>query len=651
MKMQDNTLESFVTTFREWREELRAGIEAYHAWLEAHGHVDIQRSMRLHDLGESLRNDRIVLAFIAEYSRGKSELVNAMFFSGFKQRLLPSSVGRTTMCPTELFHDPSDEPCIRLLPIETRGRHESIISLKHQPVEWVKVRLELGDRDSMLKAFSMLAQTKMVSVEQASQLGLMHETEAFASSMVGRDGSRVSIPAWRHAMVNFPHPLLDSGLVILDTPGLNALGTEPELTLSMIPNCHAVVFMLATETGVTKSDLEVWQRYVQDRVPRTVVVLNKIDLLWDDLKSEAEVEADLRGQVRETARILDVAPEQVITLSAQKALVARIKDDPALLERSHVKELERVLAEELIPAKQEILRAAVQREIGALVEGSLEGVRAVLGSTITELKELQQLSGKNRELSKVMLERLETEKLAYQRNVEAFKTNYGSVLRRGHQLLGTLADDELDRVFSENHRSIEGSWVTVTLMRSMRALFDRFAEYSNTMLEFANSTTDFVDGVYREFHETHGFPKLEPPQLNLQKYVTRMGQLKQATEHFCSDPINVAFPKFLVIRNFYEQVVGETRGVFRSVRSDFESWLGNSLVPLSTQIKEHQKLLERRVENLRQVTEGLSTTQERCRLLEVQRTELQKQVHDLASIRGLIRGTAPTDSTIMPIAR
>jgi hypothetical protein len=39
--------------------------------------------------------------------------------------------------------------------------------------------------------------------------------------------------------------------VILDTPGLNAIGTEPELTLNLIPNAHAVLFILAAETGVT----------------------------------------------------------------------------------------------------------------------------------------------------------------------------------------------------------------------------------------------------------------------------------------------------------------------------------------------------------------------------------------------------------------
>ena len=54
-------------------------------------------------------------------------------------------------------------------------------------------------------------------------------------------------------------PAAASGLVILDTPGLNAVGAEPELTVNLIPQAHAVVFVLGADTGVTKSDLAIWR--------------------------------------------------------------------------------------------------------------------------------------------------------------------------------------------------------------------------------------------------------------------------------------------------------------------------------------------------------------------------------------------------------
>ena len=60
------------------------------------GQLDVQQSIRFYDLLENLNKGRLMLAFLAEYSRGKSELINALFFSSFKERLLPSDVGRTT---------------------------------------------------------------------------------------------------------------------------------------------------------------------------------------------------------------------------------------------------------------------------------------------------------------------------------------------------------------------------------------------------------------------------------------------------------------------------------------------------------------------------------------------------------------------------
>ena len=98
---------------------------------------------------------------------------------------------------------------------------------------------------------------------------------------------------WRHALINYPHPLLKRGLVVLDTPGLNAIGAEPELTLSLLPTAHATVFILGADTGVTKSDLAIWRDHLSGHARTRFVVLNKIDALFDPLTPPAHrVRAD-----------------------------------------------------------------------------------------------------------------------------------------------------------------------------------------------------------------------------------------------------------------------------------------------------------------------------------------------------------------------
>jgi hypothetical protein len=643
-------LESQVRQYQQWREELRGCIEAYQSWLETHGHGDIQRSLRIYDLAESLRNDRMILAFLAEFSRGKTELINAMFFSDFKQRLLPSDVGRTTMCPTEIFYDPADEPYIKLLPIETRKTEESIASLKHKPVEWVKMKLDLNSQDEMSRAMASLAETKSVPLEEASALGLLDQSEFVTTTIMLKQGGRIDIPCWRHAMINFPHPLLKNGLVILDTPGLNALGTEPELTLSMIPSAHAVLFLLAMDTGVTKSDLEVWQKYVRDYVSRRIAVLNKIDLMWDELKSDPEIESRIQDQLRETAQILEVPNDHVIALSAQKALVARIRGDEVLLRRSRVDDLERLLADEVIPAKQQILRTAVSREIGAMVEGSLQTMINQLDSTRNELQEMSKLSGKNRELAKVLLTKLEQDRNEYLRHMESFKNSYGVVLKQGQALLATLDDERLNEILTRSLQAMEDSWTTAGLMRSMQALFETFSRQAEKILAFAAETRGFVDNVYTQFHKQYGFKMMTPPPLNLERHILRMHSLQQSTERFCRDPINVlGREKHFVIRRFHRELVGQGLQLFRDVRHELDSWQKGALTTLSMQLKDHQKLLEHRVESLRKIAGDINALAERVRHLEKQQLVLGKQVEELTRINEMLNAE-PAPAKVAKVA-
>ena len=120
--------------YSDWRRRLSAGISGLHEWLSQQELADAQVDLKVQHLLERLHQDQLVVAFVAEFSRGKSELINAIFFADFGQRLLPSSAGRTTMCPTELLYDPTRPPSIRLLPIETRSRDGSV----GPPISWLK---------------------------------------------------------------------------------------------------------------------------------------------------------------------------------------------------------------------------------------------------------------------------------------------------------------------------------------------------------------------------------------------------------------------------------------------------------------------------------------------------------------------------------
>ena len=635
-------LEQQVQDYQQWRDALIDAISNYQAWLDEHSEFEAQQSLKIFDLVESLKHDHVTLAFVAEFSRGKSELINALFFSDFKQRLLPSDAGRTTMCPTELFYDAREAPYIRLLPIESRYRDETISQLKRKPIEWVAAKLNLDSASEMVEALQTLTQTKRVSKVEARTLGLWDDQDPTLRDMV-RENDQVEIPAWRHALINYPHPLLKSGLAILDTPGLNALGAEPELTLSMIPNAHAVLFLLALDTGVTKSDLEIWQKYVQPQAKHTLAVLNKIDVLWDELKPWEKIQESVQRQQQATAQLLGLPVAHVLALSAQKALVAKIKGDPVLLAKSGIERLEQLLANNIIPQRREILRKSVTQEIGTMVLTAYNSVRSQLAAVRHEQNELLSLSGKNKEVIHKMLTMLDQDRNAYDQTVKSFNVTRGVITQQGRMLINNLSIDRLDEILEKAQGSIKGSWTTAGLSRGMQQLIRQTAHQYQHIHKHAKQVKGLVDAAYIRFHVKHGFERRHAPELSIDQHLESIRALAQRAEEFCRDPINIMTEKHFLIRKFFLSVAGEARVVFERTRVECETWLRNVLAPLIAQINDHKAQIERRLENVKKIHDNIDSLQDRLSELEAMQAALSKQLKILEGILSkLQRPVEPT---------
>src|SRR5689334_22191253 len=127
--------------YRAWCDDVAGAIAEYQGWVEQQGQTDGEQDLRVYELAELLKSERLRIALVGEFSRGKTELLNAIFFANFKQRLLPSTAGRTTMCPTELGYDENAPASIRLLPIETRKTSTTISEYKATPVHWTTIHI------------------------------------------------------------------------------------------------------------------------------------------------------------------------------------------------------------------------------------------------------------------------------------------------------------------------------------------------------------------------------------------------------------------------------------------------------------------------------------------------------------------------------
>jgi hypothetical protein len=234
-----DALVSKVNEYQDWRSHLVRVIGDYQNWLAASMQSDALQKRRLHDMVKTLKRDQLVVAFLAESSRGKTETINALFFPDFNYGLLPSEPDLNPMCPTEIFWDAREEPCIKLLPIVTRLSDDTLSILKIRPSAWTKFRLNINSPEEMKATLLRLIAQKEVTRNEAEKLGLFNPQDVSKVNALEKQ-SLLKIPIWRYATINYPHPLLKAGLVVL-IPSLDTLTTEPEIMLNVTLSAHALL--------------------------------------------------------------------------------------------------------------------------------------------------------------------------------------------------------------------------------------------------------------------------------------------------------------------------------------------------------------------------------------------------------------------------
>jgi hypothetical protein len=622
-------LASSFEEYGQWRDTLASAIVQLRQWLSDAQMLDTDAARRMDVALDRLAEDKLVIAFVAEFSRGKSELINAIFFSEYGKRILPSSAGRTTMCPTELLYDESLPPCIRALPIETRSRHGSTSEFKRLSEEWQVFPLDTSSADGMLNAFKIVAETVRVPVDEARSYALFDADDPDQAVALDRNGM-VEISKWRHAVINFPHPLLKHGLVILDTPGLNAIGTEPELTLSLVPNAHAVLFVLAADTGVTKSDLDVWRHVVGDAGHRNhIAVLNKIDGLWDALKTPGEIELEVRRQCAGVANTLGLEPLRVFPVSAQKGLVAKVQNDPTLLEASRLPLLEEALIDLLVPAKQQIVRD----QTVAQVERVASEARQTLGTrergVIEQLYELRGLQGKNQSSVERMTRRALAEQKEFEEVVRKIVAARVVLQKLSEKLFAPLRVSALRAQVLATRGTIKKSALSPSITSAVREYFTNVRELLRDANSRAMEVEQMVLGVQRRFAEELGWSLSPPMTFSLDTYIAELERAEQAYRSQFGAFAVLTRDRWTLMERFFETVVAKSREIFAAAERDTEAWVKSLLPPIELQVREQRSQLKKRAESISKIRDAQGSLDERITELEQALEDTQTRLAEL----------------------
>ena len=629
-----------------WRREFALRLKLLAEWMRGHDLLNAAVEERLRRLEAQVRSDKVMVAFVAEFSRGKSELINAIFFAGYGRRIMPASAGRTTMCPTELGYDADIPPCLRLLPIETRLKTQALMEWRAVPEKWTRVDLNVNDPRQLARAMEKVAEVRHVTKDEARALGFWHDENIEDNPLVGADGL-IEVPKWRHALINIAHPLLKQGLVILDTPGLNAIGAEPELTVSLIPQAHAVVFILAADTGVTKSDLAIWREHLiteDDENISRLVVLNKIDTLWDALSSPDQVKAQIERQRSSSAEILGLPASQVIPVSAQKGLVAKVKRDNALLQASCLPDLELALAESILSKRQRILRAAVA---GGITELRVEAGRSIhvrRRDVAEQMDELRGLKGKNISVIKHMRGRIEQEQTEFDTSgakIHAVRSVHLKLLRQVFDLLGTPA---LKTELAELTHALKQPGIKFGVKKAYGQTFSRLRE----AVQKAGRTSDDIHNMllasFKQLNAEFGFSLQAPRAPELAAFEKDLVQIERSHLKYLgvTNIIKLSQPDFS--ERLVRALSTRLRVVYESALGEVELWNKSAAAQLDAQLRERRRSFGRRLEAIERIQSAASGLEERIVEIGAQEAALDVLDSKLNELTSYLAGTPESSS-------
>lgn len=297
---------------------------------------------------QSLRQGVFRLMVLGDMKRGKSTFLNALLGA----RLLPSNVN----------------PCTALLTV-----------LRYGPTPQATVYFT-DERPSEQLDIDTFTQRYTIDPAEPRQPG---ENTPFA---------HVS-----HAVIHYPLPLLQNGVEIVDSPGLNDTEARNKLSLGYIHNCHAILFVLRATQPCTLAERRYLNNYLQNKGLSLFFLLNAWDHIKDSLLDPddpdelTQAEERLHKVFHSTLQdYCDDYDQRVFPISALEVLRQRIKTpDATICDSGFVRfltTLDQFLTHERARAEFKPVVALSERTLTELTE-KVQLRQTLLHQTVAELKQ------------------------------------------------------------------------------------------------------------------------------------------------------------------------------------------------------------------------------------------------------------------------
>lgn len=634
--------------FGQWREHFGEQVQTLRQWLGAHELLDAAVQDYLKRTDEQLAAQKIRVGFVAESRRGKSKLINAVFFAHYGRHIIRSHPSGATLCPIELDWDPSLPACLRLLPIETREQPESLAWWRHHPSIWVQSELNVQDGAQLAAQMAKVAELTAVTVDEARRLGFWVDESCAAPSAVDNppvdEDGMVHIPKWRYALVNLPHPLLRQGLAIVDMPGLLAASTEPELNVHLIGQMDHIVFLLAADEGLTAEDREVWASHLlpaHRQAEDYLVVLNKIDAIAqpENLANVPEHDDDpdfddrclaellqrhlaektplnpsdilhapaVRDCQSACASALGVPEQRLWPLSAHLGMVAKAAQDPQALTASGLADFERALTHTVLSRRRAQLSQALAYNLDHIGEQAEQVIAVRLRSLREQRQALLDLAAQN-DPDAGTLDAIELNIRAHKKahrasaiHIQAMRSAHLRLMNQAFQELGlTSVRQELELL----GQAIDHSGGNTSGEQAYALTFERLRTLGQRVIAIASEIQAVLSEGFAQLNAQFGFALRAPRALELRDFGRQLATIEESYLHYLQNPRAVVLlggGKNRFAHRLLRALELQLQALFELAARDLDVWSQRAMAQFDAQLAERERGFERRLQAIARI--------------------------------------------------
>lgn len=352
-------------------------------------------SVNLEKLSRKVNNDTFKIMVIGDFSNGKSTVINSLL----GEDVLPAYARPTTAVINEVKHG---------------EKKEAIIYFRNPIPEQLPESLSP-------KALEHIREYDMKDIPP---LKINYdEIEDYVVIPMGEDPKEMLLESpFEKVELFWPLKMLEDGVEIIDSPGLNESETREKVTMDYLSKADAILFVLRANQLCGKDEMYFIENYLKEfGFTDPFFVVNYFDLIKEKEKDGIKKFAEMK--------LSEFTTNPIYFISAQQALDGTVNGDDELIEKSGIKPFVGNLTSYLTNDKGKIKLSQPARELKRIHNKTLHEVipqqKKMLDSSLDDVKaryetakpQLDTLKQKKEQIMSKLRLRIEQSKHEFKRAV------------------------------------------------------------------------------------------------------------------------------------------------------------------------------------------------------------------------------------------